>query len=207
MIAELLPDSVASATLSGDEPGSDLFPEEMARIARAVTSRRQEFATARLCARRALALLGVPPCAIPSGQHREPLWPPGLVGSITHCTGYRAAAVARATDIQAIGIDAELHEALPAGVLARVSVPEERSALPSAPNGVHWDRLLFSAKESIYKSWFPLARRPLAFADATVIFEPETGRFRARLRDAPSTLEGRFLVHGRLALTAVVIAR
>lgn len=215
MIAELLPHQVASAAVRDDDAGAYLFPDEAAQIARAAPGRRQEFATARGCARRALAHLGIPAGPIPIGPQREPLWPPGVVGSITHCTGYRAAAVARSSDVLALGIDAELHEPLPAGVLARVSLPEERACLTAAPTGLHWDRLLFSAKESIYKCWFPLVGSWLAFEEASVSFEPALGRFRARLHAAPPKafadalreLEGRFLVRDHLALTAVVVTR
>ena len=59
------------------------------------------------------------------GAKREPLWPAGVVGSITHCDGYRAAAVARATDLATVGIDAEPHEPLPDGVLAAIALPAE----------------------------------------------------------------------------------
>lgn len=81
---------------------------------------------------------------------------------MTHCDGYRAAAVARRETIASIGIDAEPHAALPDGVEKLTALPEERMALTrlavTHPH-IHWDRLLFSAKESVYKAWFPLIRQ------------------------------------------------
>ncbi|MGA2024504.1 MAG: 4'-phosphopantetheinyl transferase superfamily protein [Steroidobacteraceae bacterium] len=215
MIAELLPHGVASAFARSDDPEVLVLPEEAALVGRAVESRRLEFLTARSCARRALQALGLPAAAILRGRHREPIWPPGVVGSITHCPGYRAAAAALSSDMLALGIDAELHESVPAGVLERVSVPEERDWLERAPAGVHWNRVLFSAKESIYKACFPLTRRALRFEDAVVSFEPLTGRFEARLRAAAlgelgrelQRLTGRFLVRDGLVLTAVAVPR
>src|SRR3981081_2727213 len=77
-----------------DPPDAVLFPEEEAAISRAVEKRRRDFRTVRHCSRRALRELGVPPTAVVPGERRKPVWPPGVVGSLTHCTGYRAAAVA-----------------------------------------------------------------------------------------------------------------
>ena len=164
-----------------------LFPEEEALLARAVDKRRREFATARDCARGALAALGVAPVPILRGERGAPQWPPGIVGSITHCAGYRAAAVARASDVLTIGLDAEPDEMLPDGVLGSVSLPGERERLrdlAAAAPGTCWDRLLFSAKESVYKAWFPLTGRWLGFEDADITIDAADGTFEARLLTA-----------------------
>ncbi len=213
MIANLLPPEVASHAVRGDEGPGTLFPEEAALVARAVPSRVREFTAARLCAHAALRGLGVAPQPIGRGRDREPLWPPGIVGSLTHCAGYRAACAARRRDVAAVGIDAEPHGPLPPGVLAQVSTAPERAWLRDAPPGTHWDRVLFSAKESLYKAWHPLARRWLGFEEAVVTFRPADGAFEARLRVAlPETAgrevevwPGRFLIRDGLVLTAVVV--
>jgi 4'-phosphopantetheinyl transferase EntD len=54
----------------------------------------------------------------------------------------------------AIGIDAEPHEALPDSLMERICVPRERVSVRQLPGGFHWDRLVFCAKESVYKAWF-----------------------------------------------------
>jgi 4'-phosphopantetheinyl transferase EntD len=184
VIEEILPGAVVAVEAREDVAGASLFPEEELMVSRAVAKRRREFATARTCARVALGQLGFPPAAIPAGERGEPLWPDGVVGSITHCEGYRACALARATDILTIGIDAEPNAPLPAGLLGDIAVPRERPALlrlAAALPGVHWDRLLFCAKEAVYKAWFPLARRWLGFEDAHLDFDPVGGTFEARL--------------------------
>ena len=184
LIGAVLPDGVAAAGSYGDPPGVELFPAEQEAIRTSVDKRRREFTTARHCARLALAELGLPPAAIVPGRNREPQWPAGVVGSMTHCDGYRAAAVARSEDFSSLGIDAEPHEPLPEGVLPTIACPEELpylSALGEASPEVHWDRLLFSAKESVYKTWFPLARCWLGFDEATIEFE------RADTSDAADT--------------------
>jgi 4'-phosphopantetheinyl transferase EntD len=218
MIASIVPTGVVVADATGPLPGESLLPEEEMLVARAVGKRRAEFTTVRTCARIALGRLGLPPAPLLSGPRREPLWPDGVVGSITHCDGYRAAAVARAADVAAIGIDAEPHEQLPAGIIDRVTLPAERAHLRDLPPGVHWDRLLFSAKESVYKAWFPLVGRWLGFEEAALLFSPgpdqRRGTFTADLLADPlpvagrpvRTLHGRYAVTGGLLGTAITLA-
>lgn len=212
MIALILPAAVSSAAVCRDAADDRLFPQERALLGRALPNRVREFAAGRACARRALGALGFPETAILRGPNREPQWPEGIVGSITHCTGYRAAAVARDREFLTLGIDAEPHHKLPAGIAERVLDDTERAWLATAPGGIHWDRVIFSAKESVYKAWFPLARAWLGFDDATVSVAPATATFRAQLKVSPpaalgAALCGRFLVQDGLVLTAIAIPR
>ncbi|MEU4556984.1 4'-phosphopantetheinyl transferase superfamily protein [Actinoplanes sp. NPDC023936] len=208
MLEKLLPSSVCVAEAFSDDPGEQAFPGEEDLLSTAVPGRRREFLTARRCAREALGLLGHPPVAIRPGPRREPLWPDGVAGSITHCTGYRAAAVARRADVASLGIDAEPHALLPPRVLPAVSTAAERDRLDQlrrADPDVHWDRLLFSAKESIYKAWYPLTGRWLGFEDAELSIDPAERTFTGRiLIDAPfDEMHGRFVIENGLVVTAV----
>ena len=128
LIAGLLPPSVAAAESTGRPPGAapGLFPAEQAALRTAGPRRRAEFAAGRSCARAALATLGVAAGPILPGPAGQPLWPAGVTGSITHCAGYQACAVARTTDVAAIGIDAEPDAALPAGLIETVATGPER---------------------------------------------------------------------------------
>lgn len=212
MIERLVPDAVAVAS-SREDLEAELPAAEEAAVARAVATRRREFATGRTCARLALRRLGIGPVAIPAGERGEPVWPDGVVGSITHCRGYRACAVATADEVLAVGVDAEVHEPLPAGVLAQVAFGPERATVMDRTAGVHLDRLLFSAKEAVYKVWFPLTRRWLGFEDVELSVDTSARSFRARLlvpgpvvAGAPLTeLRGRWCVDGGLVATAVVL--
>jgi 4'-phosphopantetheinyl transferase EntD len=218
MIEEILPDGAIAVEARDDSADASLFPEEEALIARAIEKRRREFATGRVCARAALQQLGYPACAILRGSRGEPLWPEGVVGSITHCDQYRAAAVARSEEMVALGIDAEHDAALPDGVLEQIARPEELGALrllqADSPE-VHWDRLLFSVKESVYKAWFPLTARWLGFEDVSVSLSPSARTFVARLSlsgpapadDSPRALSGSWKIEEGLVLTAVVTVR
>lgn len=209
MIESILPAEVAAAWSTTDPEGVVLYEIEEAAVGNAVDKRRREFTTARWCARRALADLGLPEAPIPSGDTREPIWPDGVVGAITHCHGYRAAAVALRGDIAAVGVDAEPDEPCPPGVLRMVASASEHEMLDrlavQRPT-MSWDRILFSAKESVYKAWFPLTHRWLGFEDADLEIDPD-GTFTARIIvDAPyREFSGRWLAGEGLALTAVVV--
>jgi len=214
VLDELLPPEVRVVELYEDPTGIALYAEEQACIARAVEARRREFATGRHCARAALGRLGIAPAAIVKDALGGPRWPEGVVGSITHCAGYRAAAVARAEDLATIGIDAEPAEPLPGGVLDMISIPRERAELAELAvgwPGVPWDRLLFSAKESVYKAWAPMMGSFLDFDGADIRLDPAAATFATRLlvpgaevvAGAGHGLLGRFVVRDGLLATAV----
>jgi len=216
MIEQLLPPGVVAVEAFEDVPGDPVFPGEEDLVANVIEGRRREFVTARRCAREALVKLGQAPVAIRSGPKREPQWPAGLVGSITHTTGFRAAAVAPRSVLASVGIDTEQNDPLPDGVEELVTVPGEPemlAALARAFPVTCWGRLLFSAKESIYKAWYPLTGRWLGFEDARLTIDP-TGTFAAKLLvDGARTdgepllteLCGRFLVARGLVATAVTV--
>jgi 4'-phosphopantetheinyl transferase EntD len=216
VLAELLPPTVAAEEAFADPPELGLFPAEAAALAGAVEKRRREFAAVRRCARAALARLGEPPRPLLPGEGGAPCWPDGVVGSLTHCAGYRAAAVARASEVVTVGVDGEPHEPLPDGVLDIVAGPEEHAlldALRAACPNVRWDRVLYSAKESVYKAWYPLTRKWLDFQDVSLMIDPRAGTFAARLLKpglrlggAPADeLSGRWLTARGLVVTAVAV--
>ena len=132
LLSDVLPDKVTAAEMYTDPPELAPLPEEE---------------------------LGVPPAPILKGEKGEPCWPDGVVGSLTHCDGYRGAAVGRHGTVRSVGIDAEPHDVLPNGVLEAISLPAERAEISGLPTGLHWDRILFCAKEATYKAWFPVTRR------------------------------------------------
>jgi 4'-phosphopantetheinyl transferase EntD len=215
VIESILPAEVVAIEVYDDPPEAVLLPEEEPVVAKAVDKRRREFTTVRHCARQAMARLGVAPAPILPGERGAPTWPEGIVGSMTHCAGYRAAVLALDTDLRSVGIDAEPHVPLPDGVLEAVSLPEERThlaALEAGGRDVHWDKLLFAAKESVYKAWFPLTRKWLGFSDAHIEFDPEGG-FRARLLVVGPVVDGveitgftgRWTVANGIAATAIAV--
>jgi enterobactin synthetase component D / holo-[acyl-carrier protein] synthase len=217
LLSGVVPSPVASAELYGDPPELTPLPEEEPLIARSVAKRRNEFITVRYCARQALGELGLPPVPILKGDKGEPCWPDGVVGSLTHCEGFRGAVVGRSAEVRSVGIDAEPHGVLPNGVLNAISLPAERSELVELPAGLHWDRILFCAKEATYKTWYPLTHRWLGFEDAHVTFSVDAtgvgGAFESRILVDPAAesgppltaLSGRWSVDKGWVLTAIVL--
>ncbi|MFF4224666.1 4'-phosphopantetheinyl transferase family protein [Streptomyces sp. L500] len=196
MIASILPAGVVAEESHADGPAAGLFPEELRLTAGMSEARRREFAAVRHCARRAARRLGVPDAPLLPGHRGAPRWPAGVVGSMTHCPGYRAAALARAEAVRAVGIDAEPHAPVPERMARGIALPEERErlrALHRLDDGVCWDRLLFCAKEAVYKVWSPLTGVWLGFHEASITIDPDTRTFRARvLRPVPAAVEKGF---------------
>jgi 4'-phosphopantetheinyl transferase EntD len=216
MLADLFPPAVAAVEVFGDADGvagaplvdAPLFEAEAAVVATAVDKRQREFTAVRACARVALDRLGLPPAPILPGVRGAPIWPSGVVGSMTHCEGYRAAALARARDVRSIGIDAEPDRPLPPGVLDLIALDAERVMVDELDgrDGIHWDRLLFSAKEAVYKAWFPLTQHWLDFQEARITIDPHGGTFAAALL-VPSPVSGftgRWQASQGLVVTAIV---
>lgn len=151
-----------------------------------IPQRRQEFTAGRSCARLALARLGGPAASIPRDIDRAPQWPDGFVGSITHCHGFCAAAVARDQLVRGLGIDAEVVTPMDAEMARLVWSEGEKEDLPRlAPELVcGWAKLLFSIKESLFKCLCqPLNASLIDFRDLRVSLGPQgptRGEFASR---------------------------
>ncbi|MGW0704126.1 4'-phosphopantetheinyl transferase family protein [Streptomyces sp. NPDC002867] len=220
MIADLVPARVRACEAFGDsgpESAVRLFPAEQAAVAGMFDERRREFTSVRGLARRALAALGVTPQPLVPGPMGAPQWPVGVVGSMTHCPGYRAAAVARAADYAAIGIDAEPRESLPGIVASRIVTDGERAWLRKDFAGageLPLDRLLFSAKEASYKAFSPWLGTRFGFRDFTVRLRsdgtfhgvPPRGAVLPRAAAGAAAFPGRWAVRSGYLLTVVALA-
>jgi 4'-phosphopantetheinyl transferase EntD len=209
MIADILPAGAVAAESFGPPGDRNLLPAEAAVVVTADPARRAEFAAGRAVAHAALARLGAPVGPVLPGRAGEPRWPDGVAGSITHCAGYRACAVAQARDMAAIGIDAEPCLALADGLLTSVAGAAERAwlaELNAAGPGTPWDRVLFSAKESVYKAWYSRTGERPGLRVMTVQIRP-AGTFAVVLPcgSTPARLTGRWLASDGLILTAVSV--
>ncbi|SHJ03078.1 4'-phosphopantetheinyl transferase family protein [Wenxinia saemankumensis] len=160
------------------------FPGEGAGP-RAVPLRRAEYAAGRHAARLALAALGHPPAAIPSGPDRGPVWPPGFVGSIAHHGGLALAALARGPGL--VGLDIVPDAPLPPEVAAEIAGPGDEGAAEA----------VFAAKETVYKALAPAHGAVFGF-DAAEVRLTGTG-WEARLTRALPPFEAGLVLRGRLA--------
>lgn len=147
----------------GDEHA--LMPKEAAAFATSVVAVRRASGAARIVARQLLAQVGLAGCALPKATSGPPIWPDGIVGSISHNSLVAVAAVAMRHDFSALGIDIEPAEALPSDLLDLVVTPQERAKLDDDP---YQGRLLFAAKEAVYKAVYPLDQTFLDHHDVEV---------------------------------------
>jgi 4'-phosphopantetheinyl transferase EntD len=212
-VSELFGPGIIVAAVTPLPDGVPLHPTEENAVRRAVPQRRREFAAGRLCARRALAQLGLIDVVIPAGPDREPLWPEGIAGSITHTDAACVVVTARRNEVRSVGVDAEPDEPLPHDLDELTCTPAERRRLAAYPHSARrrLARLIFSAKECFYKLQYPLTHRFLDFQDAQVDPDTASGRFNvALLRDAGdgfpagSVFAGRYTCESGLIVTAMV---
>jgi len=230
----LFPSFVAQQTITfdpraasdGDADLAARFPGVAlpATLARSSPERRVEYAAGRFSARAAVRTCAPEHAAasVGSGPHGEPLWPDGIVGTITHARGLASAAVARARDTRAVGLDVEpAGQDLSGDAIEHVALPGEVSALARTTGWSTASAALvaFSAKETVFKCLFPEVGRSFDFHDVAIeAIDPAEGpaeglaqgRFEARLLvplaprlAAGARLEGRFARNGEWIFTAM----
>jgi 4'-phosphopantetheinyl transferase EntD len=149
---------------AGDE--NALREPEAASLSRVADARRASGA-ARIVARELLARLGYSDAHVPRGTGREPIWPAGIVGSLAHDDELALAAVALQRDFASVGIDVEPARELPADMRELIASPNELRAVADDPLK---GKLLFAAKEAVYKACYPLDHEFLEFGDIEVDF-------------------------------------
>lgn len=187
IFAELFPERVGAASLWLSGQVLPLFPDEAAEVRHAVGKRKAEFAGGRHCARLAMAELGRPALAVPRGPDRAPIWPAGLVGSITHSEGFCAAAVADAGTYRSIGIDSQGVGTVTNDIAGRILRPDEAAAGAHHRRGrVDWPTLHFCVKEAAYKAFYPVWRVAIGFQDLRLSIDTGLEIFSAEVALDPS---------------------
>ncbi len=198
-LRNLVPAGVAVAATELRQVQRSLTASEGPATASMAPRRLLEFTAGRTCAHKALALLGIPSSGVPIGPQREPLWPSGVVGSISHSSDLAVAAVAPITVLHAIGIDIEPALPLDSDLLSSICRPAELARLRSGPDTALRAKLVFSAKESVYKCLWPSTRQFLEFSDVEIVLGDSDENFRVvgwgPLREVPcASLTGRITV-------------
>jgi 4'-phosphopantetheinyl transferase EntD len=206
LVRPLLPPGVAAAVR---DPGGDLpapLPEESVALSpRAVDKRRREFAAGRAAARDAMGQLGLDPAPVVAAEDRAPIWPDGLVGSISHCRDCAIAAVAQERDIRSLGIDVEQGTPLEARLLPSICSERERAWLRAGDQPLLLAKLVFSAKEAAYKCQYPLSRRLFGFDAMELDVDLERRRFTAVFTQDQGPFSRGYSIQGRFAIGAGVI--
>ena len=151
-----------------------LFREEEVFVANAIASRKNEFYSGRSAARQALSRLGVPPASILVGEARSPVWPSGIIGSISHDGGWALAAVARKQEVRAYGLDITEASTLDRNLIDFVCSLDEVMAIEEMKISNFCPfKLLFSLKESVFKCLYPLVKTYFDFKDVEIFLEPK----------------------------------
>ncbi len=212
---ELFPAGVVSVlSLAARMPDGRLLPAEAAATQAFSPERLAEFTHGRDCARRALRRLGTGDLAIPVGPHREPLWPAGVVGSISHAGPAAAAVVAWKAHVATIGLDLEPTLPLEPELLPLICRPEELAVIrASGSNPTEMARLIFSMKEAAYKALWPILRCFLDFQDLEIGMVPGASAFTIRSHSdrcpqaLAASLIGKFTRRGAFMVSVVYASR
>jgi 4'-phosphopantetheinyl transferase EntD len=211
-LRSLVPSNVIVAD-STSAPELELHPEE-ARFAEAMRpKRREQFAQGRACARQALRALQIENYPLLPDAGRAPVWPQGITGSITHTRGYFAAAVARQTEVAAVGIDAERISRITERLWPYYLSEREIEWLRTQDLGrrAQLAAAMFSAKEAAYKCQYQLTHRSMHMK--SIELEIEHHSFRARVpapgrpeRSLLERIEGRFAWEDDLVISSALPA-
>lgn len=176
-LRDLVPAAVAIGAMPPKVSFQKLPPAERALVLHAVAKRQREFATGRVLARRLLRDIGLSNFSIGRREDRTPIWPPGIIGSISHCDDMCVVAIApEDAGIRSVGIDVEPAEPLPREIWEVIASHDELRGL----GGANCDmglaiRRLFSAKEAFYKCIYPLVQS-LGFHDVELGLSYGVGR-------------------------------
>lgn len=201
--------ALAIANPLADPPAP--FAEEAACLSpNAVAKRHREFAAGRAAAHQAMAQVGHAPTAIPVGKNRAPVWPDGLVGSISHTHSCAMAVVAKPNPVgpervRGLGIDVEEDKPLANDLWPAICSAQEQDWLRAQTNPGQMAKVIFSAKEAAYKCQFILSARYYGFDGMELTIDVAQASFAARFcADQPPFSCGEF-IHGRFAIGAGLI--
>lgn len=184
-----------------------LHPAEAPFVKDSVARRVREFTAGRACARRVLARLGHEDAPVRMGPRREPLWPAGVVGSISHGAGYCIAAACRRQDFASIGVDIETSNPLSPTLMDLVCTPGERlwcEQQGSALAGL-LGKFVFSIKESVFKCLYPVFQEELEFSEVRLDISMHEERFLARVSRFALGSTDDIMLSGRFACTPDVV--
>jgi enterobactin synthetase component D len=151
----------------------DLFRQygvaESAAIVAAGAGRRAEYLAGRFLCRELLRRHGLP-VQVGTGRQREPVWPRGWIGSISHSDCMAVAALAPVGADRILGLDLQpwLSPVQARETENLVALPGELEALAGVWSRASLLTLVFSAKESLFKALYPHVGQYFDFDSAVV---------------------------------------
>ncbi|WP_240611046.1 4'-phosphopantetheinyl transferase family protein [Oceaniglobus ichthyenteri] len=204
---------IAVALCDPRAPMGSLLSPERQGMGRMVAKRQLEFTAGRIAAHRAMAALGRPRQPVIPGPDRAPIWPDGLVGSLSHCDSLCVCVMAPTGPVRSLGVDVEEDTALDPEMIETILTPPERAWMARQPEDEagRLAKLIFSAKETAYKAQYPMTREVLDFGAIAILPDLAQGRFTATFTRAVgpfasgSTLQGRMARAHDLILTGLTL--
>jgi len=130
--------------------------------------RLNDFRASRYCSKMALLKLGIRCFPILINQHRAPVWPENIVGSLTHCENQCLAVVARTKDVRSIGVDIERINPIKKELISIICTKAEQRQLDMLNNPTVAAKIMFSIKESIFKCLHPIVEQWIDFKDVSL---------------------------------------
>jgi len=205
--------SASVAVLDPRRDHGGLMGGEVELMANANPKRQREFTAGRVASRVAMVAMGAPISPILSGRDRAPVWPEGVVGSISHCDECCVAVLGQAVDVAMLGVDVEPYQPLEEYMFAEICTLRELNWLNAQEAGLrgYLAKLIFSAKEAAYKCQYPLTGRIIGFGAIEIDLDLLTGRFSAEFtrKVAPfqsgDRMVGRFAVLNGLILSGMAL--
>jgi 4'-phosphopantetheinyl transferase EntD len=199
IIQTLFPGSVTGKIIPIDDHQSYLNIDEASIIASASIKRKLEFSSGRYCAKKLLEQYNHTNISILPGQNREPVWPDGIIGSISHCKDLCGAVINKRTEIHSIGFDIENIKQTRNDIGRIVCTPEEKQWIKQQ-NQYPYNilvLLIFSLKESVYKCIYQYKQIKIGFKDCIVIpdFSTNTAKLHFQKQDMQIDLHLTFAIN------------
>ncbi len=202
LLSGLLPDNTVIAMSLGAPADFELHPEEQSLTGSMAKKRLEDFKSSRYVASLALNQLGYENFPLLINQHRGPVWPRTVVGSLTHCDGIAFAVANYNSAVRSIGIDLEAYTTMAPNLYRMICSEQELTHLQQFEQPELMAKVIFSVKESIYKCLNPLLNEWIDFKDVSIELDPQARKYRA----APNSkiaaqlkmefIEGGWLVDG-----------
>lgn len=172
MLDSLFPEGVITGIAAPWMWSAELTREEQIIIVNAVDKRRRAFTAGRTCARGILRQFGFSgDLTIGKDKYGAPVWPEGIVGSISHTDDVCVVSIGRKkSELTSLGVDVEKDIGLDADLVNLIcdELEKETCCNGQVEDSLRLAKVIFSAKESVYKCLYPITRTVLDFQDVHI---------------------------------------
>lgn len=202
MLDSLFPEGVIAEAAAPWMWSAEIRHEEKAIIENAVDKRRREFVAGRTCARNILSKFGFSgDLTIGKNKHGAPIWPEGITGSISHADDLCIVSIGRKSpSLTSLGVDVEKDTGLDPELVDMVCDELEKAACAGGriEDRLRLAKVIFSAKESVYKCLYPIVRTVLDFKDVHIQLDVSTNRFTGTTNGRPNDELAGIACNGRI---------